>query len=248
MNNGALFATGTFVWGLAAICQLHRRPFAPNLILQQFAPPYGTTSLEEAAASLRLKAGLREVIPAELCALPAPFLAVLKPPVVPSGELARPSGLALVLECDSANVLYLAEGSAAPTTRNIADFGNDYAGTVLLCSTSAATPAPEDAAPLASTRPFGFDWFVPELMKHRSIWRDVLLASLAIQLVALAAPLCTQVIIDKVIVHQTLSTLSVIAIALAIFLVFNAVMSWVRQYLVLHTGNRVDAVLGVRTF
>jgi hypothetical protein len=38
MSNGPLFATGTFVWGLAAICQLHRRPFAPDLVLQQFAP------------------------------------------------------------------------------------------------------------------------------------------------------------------------------------------------------------------
>ena len=36
--------------------------------------------------------------------------------------------------------------------------------------------------------------------------------------------------------------------ALGIFLLFNAAMSWVRQYLVLHTGNRVDAVLGTRTF
>jgi ABC-type bacteriocin/lantibiotic exporter with double-glycine peptidase domain len=35
----------------------------------------------------------------------------------------------------------------------------------------------------------------------------------AIQLVALAAPLCTQVVIDKVIVHQTLNTLAVIALA-----------------------------------
>jgi subfamily B ATP-binding cassette protein HlyB/CyaB len=76
----------------------------------------------------------------------------------------------------------------------------------------------------------------------------VLVASLALQLVALAAPLCTQVIIDKVVVHHTLSTLAVIAAALAIFLVFNAVMTWVRQYLVLHTGNRVDAVLGARVF
>jgi subfamily B ATP-binding cassette protein HlyB/CyaB len=32
------------------------------------------------------------------------------------------------------------------------------------------------------------------------------------------------------------------------FLVFNAGMSWLRQYLVLHTGNRVDAVLGSEVF
>src|SRR5204862_4884338 len=44
------------------------------------------------------------------------------------------------------------------------------------------------------------------------------------------------------------STLIVIAVALAMFMVFNAGMSWLRQYMVLHTGNRVDAVLGSQVF
>ena len=95
---------------------------------------------------------------------------------------------------------------------------------------------------------FGFRWFVPELLKHKSIWRDVLVASLAIQLMALATPLFTQAIIDKVVVHHTMSTLTVIGIALAVFMLFTAIMTWVRQYLVIHTGNRVDAVLGTQVF
>jgi len=60
--------------------------------------------------------------------------------------------------------------------------------------------------------------------------------------------LFTQVIIDKVIAHQSNSTLTVIAVALVMFMVFTAVMSWLRQYLVLHTGNRIDAVLGSQVF
>ena len=40
----------------------------------------------------------------------------------------------------------------------------------------------------------------------------------------------------------------VIAVGMAIFLVFSSLLSWVRQYLVLHTGNRVDAVLGSAVF
>jgi subfamily B ATP-binding cassette protein HlyB/CyaB len=35
---------------------------------------------------------------------------------------------------------------------------------------------------------------------------------------------------------------------MAMFIVFSSAMTWVRQYLVLHTGNRVDAVLGQRIF
>ncbi|MSQ74123.1 MAG: hypothetical protein EXR27_23070 [Betaproteobacteria bacterium] len=60
---------------------------------------------------------------------------------------------------------------------------------------------------LKATPEFGFKWFIPELLKHKHIWRDVLMASLAIQLMALATPIFTQVVIDKVIVHHTVSTL-----------------------------------------
>jgi subfamily B ATP-binding cassette protein HlyB/CyaB len=86
------------------------------------------------------------------------------------------------------------------------------------------------------------------LLRHKRVWRDVLLASVSIQLVGLAAPLFTQVLIDKVIVHRTESTLVVVAVALGLFAVFTAAMTWLRQHLVLHTGNRIDAVLGSRIF
>ncbi|MGH8525956.1 MAG: peptidase domain-containing ABC transporter, partial [Gammaproteobacteria bacterium] len=71
---------------------------------------------------------------------------------------------------------------------------------------------------------------------------------LMLQLLGLATPLFTQTIIDKVVVHQTFSTLSVIGVALFVCMAFSALMSWVRQYLILHTGNRVDAVLGTQVF
>ena len=90
---------------------------------------------------------------------------------------------------------------------------------------------------------FGFRWFIPALARYRSIWRDVLLASLAIQVIALTTPLLTQVTIDKVIAHQTYGTLLAVALGFAMFLVFNAVIGWLRAYLLAHTGNRVDAVL-----
>jgi subfamily B ATP-binding cassette protein HlyB/CyaB len=249
--SGPLFATDTFIWGLAAICQLHRRPFAPDLILQQFPPPYGATSLQDAAAALKLKSGLHLAEASELQTLPAPFFAVLKPCAVAdlqaaAGEGQR-NGLAIVLQSNATKISYLKERSSAPTTVALTDFQEEYAGVVLLCSPETVAP-PADDELLREPDRFGFRWFVPELLKHRAIWRDVLVASLTIQLLALAAPLCTQVIIDKVVVHQTLNTLLVIGAALAIFVVFNAAMSWVRQYLVLHTGTRVDAVLGSRAF
>ena len=102
--------------------------------------------------------------------------------------------------------------------------------------------------PRATAARFGFHSLWPLLRRHRSIWRDVLAASFAIQVVGLATPLLTQVIIDKVLVHRTMSTLIVVALALALSIAFNASMSWVRQYLLIHTGSRVDAVFGQNVF
>src|SRR5258706_465989 len=107
-------------------------------------------------------------------------------------------------------------------------------------------PGARDAA--LTDRPFGLRWFVPELLRHKALWREVLAASLVLQVIALLVPLCTQVIIDKVVVHNSSSTVAVILAALAMFVAFSAGLSYARQYLLLHTGNRIDAVLGMRAF
>ena len=159
--------------------------------------------------------------------------------------------LVLILRADQDRVLCISVGEQNPSLLPIADFAAQFTGQVILAGIERTAAVTEDAiGPAdASTKPaFGFRWFIPELLKHKSIWRDVLLASLAIQLMALATPLFTQAIIDKVVVHHTMSTLTVIGIALAVFMLFTAVMTWVRQYLVIHTGNRVDAVLGTQVF
>jgi hypothetical protein len=93
------------------------------LILQQFPPPYGAASLQQAAAALTLKSGFRAADTSEFESLPAPFLAVLKPATVESLENdssdAR-SGLAMVLQSDATKIYCLEEKSNAPSTVAIA--------------------------------------------------------------------------------------------------------------------------------
>ena len=251
------FAADTFLWGLVAICQLHRQPFAAHLILQQFPPPYSLISLQQAAVALGMKSDVRDAPIAVLPGLPAPFVAVLNPAAAPTVAAAGAAGsgtgpappyrLAIVVKCDGSQIAYFEQERQQPVVTTLQEFQEQYAGKFMLCAPSAPGLKDQDAA-AAETRDFGFRWFVPELFRHRAIWRDVLLASLAIQLMALATPVFTQIVIDKVIVHHTLSTLAVIGVALGVFIIFTAVLSWVRQYLVLHTGNRIDAVLGSRVF
>jgi hypothetical protein len=51
----------------------------------------------------------------------------------------------------------------------------------------------------------------------------------------------TQVGIDKIVVHQTMSTLRVFGAAPVVFMLFTSGMIRLRQYLVPHTGNPIDA-------
>lgn len=130
-----------------------------------------------------------------------------------------------------------------PKAMTHAEFAEHYAGMAFQLALETKGISDPDGA-LSAQPAFGFSWFIKELLKHKRVWRDVLIASLIIQLLALATPIFTQVIIDKVVVHRTQSTLIVIGIGLAVFMIFSALLTWVRQYLILHTGNRVDAVLG----
>ncbi len=168
------------------------------------------------------------------------------PPVEPP-PAPRKFHPAIVVQMTAESVTLFEVGTNTPKTMTQAEFAERYAGTAFQLALETKGIKDPDGA-MNKQAAFGFRWFIPELLKHKRIWRDVLIASLIIQLLGLVTPLFTQVIIDKVVVHRTQSTLIVIAIALAVFMVFSALLSWVRQYLILHTGNRVDAVLGHAVF
>ncbi len=245
------------MWALGSLCQLYRIPFSADLLQQQFPPPYDKTTLLSAAKALDFKIGEKAVTARELTTLPLPCLAFVKylAPESASQTLTAESPQdvhvpqlkpALLAKLDEGQLMYFEVGDQAPRTVAVAEFDSHFEPEVMLFVRSTAQAADDDMA--EAPPKFGFRWFIPELIKHKRIWRDVLGASLAIQLVALATPLFTQVVIDKVVVNQTQSTLWVVGIALVMFMVFSSTMTWMRQYLVLHTGNRVDAVLGQTVF
>lgn len=97
-------------------------------------------------------------------------------------------------------------------------------------------------------RSFDISWFIPALVKYRSALRDVLIGSFFLQLVGLASPIFFQLVIDKVLVHQSMTTLEVLAIGLATVLVFETLLSALRNWLFAHTTNRVDAELSASLF
>jgi subfamily B ATP-binding cassette protein HlyB/CyaB len=246
------------LWLLGSLSNFYRIPFDAALVAQQYPPPHTVASFHEAARGLGLKTGARKLDGLDWRKLPLPAIAYLRaqetPPASQSGADSiptRPATPILILKCDGATLVYFLPGSQTPETLSVEDAAIRLDTDLVLVTKEpvAGSGAGEEVPGFeAEKKSFGFRWFLPELVKHKRIWRDILLASLVIQLVGLATPLFTQVIIDKVVVHQTQNTLVVLGAALVMFMLFTSAMTWLRQYLVLHTGNRIDAVLGSQVF
>ncbi|MBI2316642.1 MAG: peptidase domain-containing ABC transporter, partial [Betaproteobacteria bacterium] len=224
-----------FLWALGALCRLYRVPFDAALVAQQFPPPHSLGGMLRAARALGFRAAARPAEAKEIGGFDPPWL------------ILRAEAPALVIGRQGEDVTVIEPAGGEPRMLNLAALAPRKEFWIALFSRPPESSGEADSIGAVARR-FGFAWFIPELLRHRSVWYDVLIASAAIQLLGLGVPLLTQVVLDKVIVHQTLNTLSVIGAALLLAVIFTAAMSWIRQYLVLHTGNRVDAVLGLRVF
>ena len=92
---------------------------------------------------------------------------------------------------------------------------------------------------------FGFKWFFKEILTYKQVIAEVMLGSFIVQLFGLVTPLFTQVILDKVIVHRSLMTLDVLAVAV---MIFELLLNFSRKYIFLHTASKIDAKLGAKLF
>ncbi|TCT21323.1 peptidase domain-containing ABC transporter [Thiobaca trueperi] len=97
-------------------------------------------------------------------------------------------------------------------------------------------------------QPFSLRWFIPEILKQKAAFRDIALAVMVMHVLALATPIFFQIVIDKVLVHQSISTLWVLGIGIVIAMVFDALFGFVRNLLSLAATNKIDMRLTRRTF
>jgi ATP-binding cassette subfamily B protein len=163
---------------------------------------------------------------------------------VPGVAVSRLPTPALIYWQDSFAVLYESSERemvlADPTSglqrikpgKFISNWGDE--GQVLLLKPTKDTPKQR----------FGLNWFIPSLIRYRKVLGEVLIASIFVQLFGLANPLMIQVIIDKVIVQNSINTLHVLGVFLVVVAIFEAVLTSLRTYLFVDTTNRIDLALG----
>lgn len=101
---------------------------------------------------------------------------------------------------------------------------------------------------LDEEQPFGLRWFVPEFLRQRKLLSEVALAALAISAIGLVTPLFFQLVVDKVLVHQSYTTLTVLGVAVCLALAFNALLEFLQNYLLIFATNRIDIRLATKTF
>jgi ATP-binding cassette subfamily B protein len=97
-------------------------------------------------------------------------------------------------------------------------------------------------------QPFSLRWFIPEFLKLKGIFTQIALAMLVITGIALITPLFFQIVVDKVLIHESYTTLNVLGVGIIIALAFNALMEFLRGYLLLFATNKIDIRTATKTF
>jgi HlyB family type I secretion system ABC transporter len=168
---------------------------------------------------------------AQLVTIPASAIGRLEAPVL----LQWQDTFALIYEVNERQIV-AAIPEMGIVKRKPAEFAESWGeqGQALLLKETKQTPQ----------KRFGLQWFLPALARHRRVLLEVFVASFFVQLFALANPLMIQVIIDKVIVQNSVDTLQVLGIFLIAISVFEALLTSLRTYLFVDTTNRIDMTLG----
>jgi len=95
---------------------------------------------------------------------------------------------------------------------------------------------------------FDLRWFGAAVYRYRRVIGEVLVASFFLQLLGLVSPLFFQIVVDKVLVHRSMSTLDVLMVGLAAVSLFEVVLGALRTYVFSQTTNKIDVELGARVY
>jgi ATP-binding cassette, subfamily B, bacterial HlyB/CyaB len=191
--------------------------------------PIGIPEMLRCAKDFGLKTRERFVTWERLLTMPLPAIAAR-----------RDGGFLLLGKAGDGKILVQSPYAPRPQLMTRAEFEAVCDGRVVLMA--------QRAGLVNLSRRFDITWFLGAIHKYRRQLAEVLLASFFLQLFALISPLFFQVVIDKVLVHRSLSTLDVLVIGLVTIAVFETILSILRTYLFAHTTNRIDVELGARLF
>ncbi|ARV75344.1 type I secretion system permease/ATPase [Vibrio campbellii] len=91
-------------------------------------------------------------------------------------------------------------------------------------------------------------WFWSTLWQSKRIYRDVLIASLLINIFAIAAPMFTRLVYDKVVPNLAFETLWVLASGIFVVFLFDFLLKSLRNYFIDVAGKKSDILISSKLF
>lgn len=229
-GGGATIDTGLIC--LVMLARYHMVAADPHQLAHEFKPEqggFGSTEILLAARKLGLRVRRIVVKAARLATTPLPAIGAW-----------QDGGFFILARAEAGKVLVQDPQVARPIELSTEEFTQRWTGELILATSRASI-----AGDLAK---FDFSWFIPAVVKYRRLLGEVFAVSLVIQLFALVTPLFFQVVMDKVLVHRSFTTLDVIAIGLLAVVTFEVILTALRSYVFAHTSSRIDVELGARLF
>lgn len=214
---------------IVALLRLNGVGVSPDQVRHQFGNTIGVTEILRCAKGFGLKAKTVSTRWDRLAGIAMPCIAVL-----------RDGGFLLLGKAGEDKIIVQVPDAPKPDLMTRADFEAVWDGrAILVAKRSLLTDL---------SRRFDITWFLGAIHKYRRLLAEVLVGSLFLQLFALVSPLLFQVVIDKVLVHRSVTTLDVVVTGLVAIAIFETILGALRTYLFSHTTNRIDVELGARLF
>jgi ATP-binding cassette subfamily B protein len=97
-------------------------------------------------------------------------------------------------------------------------------------------------------RPFDFRWLVGQMVRDGRFFRDIVLASFFMSLLALAPPMTVMIMINRVLYNQSLDTLYALGVMFMMFVVFETLFSYLRRRVTAVVTARIDARINLHVY
>ncbi len=94
-------------------------------------------------------------------------------------------------------------------------------------------------------QPFGLPWLFHQLLRERRLFVDIGAASLVCTIFALAPPFLFMIVLDRVLVNHSVSTLTVLLVAVLVMIVFETALTFLRRLFIEVATTRIDGRLSL---
>ena len=226
---------------LAAIARFHRLDLSEPYLLQVASPRPGGQLTPANIAQVAQKVGLTSSVVTlswrRLGRLGQAFPAIL---ALRSGEFLVLSGLREAEGRTEVVVRDLRDASGGFQFWDRAKLEENSDGRVILLKRKFSLSDVD--------QPFGLRWFVPEFLRQRRAFNDVVIAALTLHVLSLATPMFFQLMIDRVVLHRVQATMMVLTIGVVLAVLFEAALGYARGLILLYATSKIDIRLATTIF